>query len=68
MIHTNADAHAAWRVWHDRRQQVKGLLYERYPYIERCILDSIQMQIEYLVTSDQTFFERAITPLGEVEV
>lgn len=63
MIHCDADAHAAWRVWHDRRQQVKELLRDRYPYIERSILDSISMQVEYLVTSDQRSFERALTPL-----
>lgn len=66
MIHCDADAHAAWRVWHDRRQQVKELLRDRYPYIDRCILDSISMQVEYLVTSDQRSFERALTPLHEV--
>lgn len=66
MIHCDADAHAAWRVWHDRRQQVKELLRDRYPYIERSILDSISMQVEYLVTSDQRSFERALTPRSGV--
>ena len=57
-IHYVEDPLAAWRVWSDRRSEIKRILQKRFGDFEAAQLEWVRECCEHLTTcSDEAFFD-----------
>jgi hypothetical protein len=58
VIHESCDHHSSWRLWYDRREDIKTILESNYPEINRHTIKTLLFQIELLQTLEDDTFDK----------
>jgi hypothetical protein len=57
VIHEACDHHSSWRLWFDRREDIKTILAISCPEVSLQTLKKLLFQVEFLQTMDDSTFD-----------
>jgi hypothetical protein len=57
VIHEACDHHSSWRLWFDRREDIRTILAVSFPGVSLNTLKKMLFQVEFLQTMDDSTFD-----------